>query len=264
LGDGFIPAAEAYPKALAAAQKAIEIDEANPEAHASLALLKIENDSDWEGADRELRRAIQLNPSYLEAHNWFAYLLIRTGHAARAIPETELCVRLNPLSPFAHYNAGGIYTDSHQFAPAHQEFDKALELNPKLPMVHGAISYLDLMEGKYEPALSEARQAEQLTGVMQPWAADQAYLYGKLNRRAEAQNILKRFAEYKGRANVTGFSFVLCYLGVGDKEKALQTLSEAYDDRSFSAWNFLEDVRLEVLRPDPRFQGYRKKFRLPD
>ena len=63
---------------------------------------------------------------------------------------------------------------------------------------------------------------------------------------------------------MTAFSFVLCYLGVGDKEKALETLSKAYDDRSFSAWNFLEDARLETLHADPRFQAYRKKFKLPD
>ncbi len=264
LGDGFIPASEAYPKALAAALRAIAIDETNSEAHASLGLLKIENDNDWDGADRELRRAIQLNPSNLEAHNWFTYLLIRTGHATQAVPETELCVRLNPLSPFAHYHAGGIYTDSRQFDLAHREFEKALELNPKLPMVHGAISYLDLVEGKYSEALSEARQAEQLTGIMQPWAADQAYLYGKLGHKSDAQNILKRFTEYRLYGNVTAFSFVLCYLGVGDKEKALETLSKAYDDRSFSAWNFLEDARLETLHADPRFQAYRKKFKLPD
>jgi TolB-like protein/DNA-binding winged helix-turn-helix (wHTH) protein/Flp pilus assembly protein TadD len=264
LGDGFIPAGEAYPKAMAAAQTAIAIDDTNSEAHASLGLLKMERDSDWDGAERELRRAIQLNPSNLEAHNWFAYLYIRTGHSAEAIPETELCVRLNPLSPFAHYHLGGIYTDSRQFALAHKEFEKALELNPRLPMVHGAISYLETVEGKYSEALTEARQAEQLTGLMQPWAADQAYLYGRLGQQSDARNILQRFQEYEQSGNVTAFSFVLCYLGLGDNERALATLEKAYDDRSFSAWNFLEDVRLKVLHSDVRFLAYRKRFHLPD
>ena len=264
LGDGFIPASEAYPKAWAAAQKAIELDERCAEAHVSLGLLKAEDENDWNGAEYELRRAIQLNPSYLVAHNWFAYLLIRTGRAPQAVPETELSVRLNPLSPFAHYNAGGIYTDTRQFALAHQEFQKALELNPNLPMIYGAVSYLDLVEGHYREALAEAKKAEELTGVMQPWAADQAFLYGELGEKSEADKILRRFTEYEKHANVTAFSFVLSYLGAADKEKALETLDRAYDDRSFSSWNFLEDVRLEVLRSDPRFRAYRKKFNLPD
>jgi TolB-like protein/DNA-binding winged helix-turn-helix (wHTH) protein/tetratricopeptide (TPR) repeat protein len=264
LGTGFIPAAEAYPKARAAAQKAIQIDEANAEAHASLGLLKTEDENDHASAEQELRRAIQLNPNYVQAHDWLAYLLIRTGHATQAVPETELSVRLNPLSPFAHYHAGGIYTDTRQFVLAHQEFQKALELNPNLPMVHGAVSYLDLVEGDYQGALAEAKKAEQLEGVIQPWASDQAFLYGKLGKKSEAEEILQRFTEYAKHAHVTVYSFVLCYLGVGDEEKAMETLHRAYDDRSFASWNFLEDVRLEVLRSDPRFQTYRKKFNLPN
>jgi Flp pilus assembly protein TadD len=264
LGNGFIAAEEAYPKARAAARKALFLDETNAEAHASLGLLKLEDENDWEGADRELRRSIQLNPGYVTAHGWHAYLLFQTGHGADAVPEVELAVRLNPLYPLSHSRAGDVYTDTHQFDLAERAFQRAIELDPNIPQVHGGLSYLRLVEGRYAESLDEAKRAEAATGTISPWAADQAFPYGKIGQRDQAERILQAFQQCAGRANVTAYSFVLTYLGVGDNEKAMQALPTAFRDRSFSVWNFLEDVRLEELRSDPRFKAYRSKFNISD
>ncbi|HZV87505.1 MAG TPA: winged helix-turn-helix domain-containing protein [Candidatus Binatus sp.] len=260
---GVVPAKEGYLRAKDAALKAVELDDALAEAHGSLALIKSSYDWDWSGADREIRRAIELNPSYADAHRLHAEVLWQTGRLNEAIAETKRILELDPISLGNNVDLGVEYFLARQYDQVISQERKVLELDPNYIEAYyfRGISYLKksmLEEGKadLEKGLAIAPASEvALTGV--------GYGYAVTGRRAEAHRVLDKLNELSKRQYVSPIWRVKIYAGLEEKDKAFEWLEKAYEDHSIVSVGYIKtNPMFDPLRSDPRFADLLRRTNL--
>jgi TolB-like protein/DNA-binding winged helix-turn-helix (wHTH) protein/Tfp pilus assembly protein PilF len=246
------PQNELMPKARTAALRALELDESLAEAHASLALIKENYDYDWPVAEREFRRAIQLNPQYATAHQWYAESLSWQGRFQEALAESELARRLDPLSPIIGSDYASILYYSRQYEAALKQIRSVLELDPNFEHAQGEMvpSYLQL--GRYDEAIDAINHWPHHEG---PWAwAWKAAVYGRAGRAKEARSALAKLEQVP--ASRTGLSAMLlvAYSGTGQKQRVLELLQKAYSEHSNVVMQIKVDPIYDPMRSDPRFE----------
>jgi len=262
-GFGSVSPKEGYPKAKEAAQKALEIDDTLAEAHASLAVIKTLYDWDWTGGEREIQRAIELNPNYATAHQWYALTLGTTGRLEEAIAESKRALRLDPVSMIANWNAGYIFYLTRQYDQAIEQERKTLELNPSFVPTYGVLGESYMQKSMYKEALAEFEKALAIS----PDSADalrglgEAYVLG--GRKAEAQKVLDRLNELSKHKYVAAWTYAAVYVALGQQDKAYQWLEKAYEERSISlAPSIKGDPMWDPLRSDPRFADLLRRMNL--
>jgi TolB-like protein/DNA-binding winged helix-turn-helix (wHTH) protein/Tfp pilus assembly protein PilF len=252
-GYGYVPATVYMPQARAAALKALQIDDSLAEAHTSLALIAENYDWDWQTAEKEFRRAIQLNSNYATAHQWFAECLAYEGRLDEALAESERARQLDPVSLIIAADNGAIYYFSRQYDRAIAEFGSVLQVDPSLARAHLIIAAY-IQQGRYSDAFADLDQWRRVNDG--PWiSALQAYIYGRSGDQAKAQQALADLnaANRKWRLDPTTLLNVV-YAGLGDKEKWLAFLQEACSQRNNLATGFKVDPMYDPLRGDPRFE----------
>ena len=251
---GVVPAKEGYLRAKDAALKAVELDDNLAEAHGSLASIKSSYDWDWSGADKEIRRAIELNPSYADAHRLHAEVLWQTGRLNEAIAETKRNLELDPISLGNNVDLGVEYFLARQYDQVISQERKVLELDPNYIEAYyfRGIAYLKksmLEEGKadLEKGLAIAPASEvALTGV--------GYWYAVTGRRAEAHRVLDKLNELSKQKYVSPIWRVKIYAGLVEKDKAFEWLEKAYEDHSIVSVGYIKtNPMFDPLRSDPRF-----------
>ena len=251
---GVVPAKEGYLRAKDAALKAVELDDALPEAHGSLALIKSSYDWDWSGADKEIRRAIELNPGYADARRLHAEVLWQTGRLNEAIAETKRNLELDPISLGNNVDLGVEYFLARQYNQVILQERKVLELDPNYIEAYyfRGIAYLKksmLEEGRaeLEKGLAIAPASEvALTGV--------GYGYAVTGRRAEAHRVLDKLNELSKHQYVSPIWRVKIYAGLEEKDKAFEWLEKAYEDRSIVSVGYIKpNPMFDPLRSDPRY-----------
>ncbi|MEK7215309.1 MAG: tetratricopeptide repeat protein, partial [Chloroflexota bacterium] len=188
-----VPGKEAYPKAKAAAETALKLDETQAEAHATLGWIKTLFDLDWPGGEREYRRAIALNPNYPTAHHWYALHLSWSGRHAEALAMIKKAQQLDPLSPIIQTAAGWVYFAARQFDVALEQYRKALDLDPNFPLAYECLSWTYAQKGMFGTAVEAAQKAQTLGHPLGIGALGYAYACG--GNGVEAQ---KRIEELKG------------------------------------------------------------------
>jgi tetratricopeptide (TPR) repeat protein len=264
VGDrGLLPYSEAYSKARAAATKALEIDETLPRAHTALALVNVRLDWDWAGAEREYKRAIELNPNSAEAHGGYASYLGIMGRGEEAIAQAKRSVELDPLQPGEYYGFAYIYYDNHEYDQALEEVQKARDLSHyEGPDFFRAIIHVEM--GKYQEAIAEfnkmtvkGRMPPQLLGRM-------GNTYARAGMTAEAQNCIRELKEVLKKDNRVGtYEVAMAYAGLGDKDQAFEWLDKAYE-RHDKGLAFLKvDPPFEPLHSDPRFEKFLRRMNFP-
>jgi TolB-like protein/DNA-binding winged helix-turn-helix (wHTH) protein/Tfp pilus assembly protein PilF len=253
--------AEAYPKAKAAALKAVELDSSLSEAHNSLAFLLDGFDWDLDSGGKEFRRAIELNPGYATAHHWYAWHLALLGQDDEAIAEMKKAESLDPLSLIINADLAELLVLAHSYDEAMRQSRRTIEMDPNFAMAHNQLGQAYLQDHKYEEAVMELQHAVQLSGGSPTCIANLARAYVLSGRRSEA---LKLLSELKGRAK-PGYSHAsevaAIYVSLGDMDEAMNWLEKGYAER-FNP-GVLIRPGFDPLRSDPRFQKLAHRVGLP-
>lgn len=256
-----VPADDAMPKARAAALRALQIDPSLAEAHTALALIAENYSWDWETAEKEFRRAIDLNPNYATAHHWYAECLAFQGRFEEALAESERARQLDPLSLIIAADNGVILYYSRQYDPAIRRFRDTLDLDPQIfraYMIVGAYA----QKGDYDEAL---RLLDQWQGFEPgPWIwSVQAYVNGRAGRGAAARHALLQLQKYCQTPSMPcGALLTTAYVGSGDRERAMASLEKAYEEHSGTLTALKVDPVYDPLRSDPRFQELLRRVHL--
>jgi TolB-like protein/DNA-binding winged helix-turn-helix (wHTH) protein/Tfp pilus assembly protein PilF len=256
---------EIYQQGAASAANALTLDPALAEAHTSLAYFKFIDEWDWEGADREFRRALSLDPGYATAHHWYALYLSAMNRMPESISEIEKAVELDPLSTAINSNVGAIYYQAGEYEKSRIQLRKTLELDPNFVPAHGYLGYIDQITGRYDDALAEYREAQQIAGNDLAYVGDVGRVYVLMNRKEEGEKLLQRASENSQIAQqFSPYSLCLIYSSLGDVDAGLKWLEKSIEIREFTATEFTHDMRIENLRRDPRFVEIRRQFNIPD
>jgi len=256
-----LPPKEVFPKAKALVSKALEIDETLAEAHTSLGFVLSRFDWDWTGAEREFRRAIELNPNYATAHQWFAMMLLELGRTSEAIQEIDKALELDPLSLIINTAAGAVYAHTGREDKAVEQAGKILDLDPTFGFAHEILVDVNERRGKYDEAVEGQLKVYSFAGFLNQQeiaALREAYASSGWNGFLRAWlNIVHRKAE---QGQVLYYGMASLYARLGDTEKAIECLEKAYQEHDFSLSGVLVDDDFEKLRSDPRFVQLLRKM----
>jgi TolB-like protein/DNA-binding winged helix-turn-helix (wHTH) protein/Tfp pilus assembly protein PilF len=259
-GYGGLRPTESMPKARAAARRALELDEHLPEAHSALAVIAQNYDWDWATAEKEYRRAIQLNPNYATAHHWYAECLALQGRFKEAFPEIESARKLDPLSLIVAADYGAILYFSRQYDRAVEQFHSVLEMEPNFPRAHMLV-WAYVQKGQFADALADIEAARNGNNPAWSWAMV-AYVAGRSGDRARAKLAFEQLQRMEVRHPLDSLSLAIAYIGMGDNDKALASLEKAYVEHSSSLSALKVDPTYDPLRADPRFQQLLHRLRL--
>jgi tetratricopeptide (TPR) repeat protein len=264
LGDyGAEPPNETFPLAPAAALRALEIDDALAEAHASLAHAKFLFYWDWGAAEHEYLLAIELKPNYATAHHWYALFLAAMGKSDQAMREIKLAQDLDPLSLIVRANVGMIEYFARQYDEAIEQEQKVLEADPNFALGHTFLSMAYAVKGMHAQAIGEAEKAIARAGERPILLGLLGHTLAFAGRKDDALNILERLTARSRQSYVAPLSMALIYAGLGQKDKALELLTKGYAEHDPWLVLFLRNYhQLDDLRPDPRFQALLKRMGL--
>jgi TolB-like protein/DNA-binding winged helix-turn-helix (wHTH) protein/Tfp pilus assembly protein PilF len=256
----FAPQNELMPKARAAALRALQIDDGLAEAHTSLALITENYDWDWQTAEKEYRRAIQLDSNYATAHHWYAEYLSFQGHFDEAFRESERARQLDPLSLIIAADHGAILYFSRQYDRAIEEFRVVLEMEPNFPRAH-VLVFAYAQKGLFAEALQDIEKWRRVDDAPFTWAA-QAYVYGLSGQREKARRALKSFEELNRHQQMDPAAVAWAYAALGKKDQALALLEKAYSRHSNALTTLKVEHGYDLLRNDPRFQDLMRRVGL--
>ncbi|HSP93167.1 MAG TPA: protein kinase [Thermoanaerobaculia bacterium] len=257
--EGFLTASEARPRAKAAAEKAIQLDDQSAEGHASLATFKLFYEYDWAGSEREFRRAFALNPNYAFAHDQFGLGLAFQGRFEEAIAEGRLAAELDPLSPQVPLDNSIALAWQGQYQAAKEQARRAADLDPTFFFPPWEEGWIEIQAGKVKDAIPHFQKAKAMESpaFVSAWLA---YAYGASGDRARALAELEKLKKLSLRGSVTAFNMALVYLGSGDHARAVAYLEQAYaSDTQWLGW-LRNDRIFAPLRSEPRFVALMKKL----
>jgi TolB-like protein/Flp pilus assembly protein TadD len=260
LGGVLMPGKEAWAKEKDAAQKAVALAPELADAHLSLALA-LAGDYDWPGVDRELKRALELKPDLALARDQYAWMLSIHGRFDEAAVQSEMAVALDPLSPLMHVNRGYWFYLARRFDDANTHLRKGLELDPNYPWALRTLGWSLLWQGDKAGALPLMERAQSLDS--DPFSiGSHGYALAVSGDRAKAGQILRDLEKLAKQRYVTPSASMVIYLGLGEKEKALEQLEKSYADRDPDCWALKVSPMFDPLRTEPRFQALLKKVGL--
>jgi TolB-like protein len=245
------PSQDVLPKARDAALRALELDDQLAEAHASLAAVKVDYEWDWRGAEQELRRAIELNPGYVTAHQWYAELLAEEGRSSEAIAEIKHAQELDPFSLIVNAMAGRVLLFAGLTDPAIQQLQKTLELDPSFTIANFDLGRAYLEKGDLRRATRKFQEATKFR-VPERMAA-LAYVYARAGRRAEAHDLWTGYLKHPGLTYVTWYGVAIFYAGWGDRDRAFACLDKALAEHDSRLRDVKQEPLFVGLRSDPRF-----------
>jgi tetratricopeptide (TPR) repeat protein len=263
LGAVPLPRKESIPRAKAAAMKALEIDDTLSEAHTSLAYAKHRFDWDWTGAEREFQRAIELNPNYATAHQWYAFYLSTMGRHEEAITQIQRAQEVDPLSLIMNTAMGRILHFARRYDQAIEQYRKTLEMDPNFAPGHLDLGATYDAMGMHDEAIAEYLEGNTLRGRNQEELAALEEAYSASGKRGYWQKQLDLLKEKAKRQYVSPFSIALAYIQLGEKDQAFAWLEKTYEERGGVLTFLRAETVFDPLRGDPRFQDLVRRVGLP-
>jgi len=257
---------ESWPKAKAAAMKALEFDDTLADAHLTLGRARFRFDWDWTGAESEFRRALQLNPSSAGAHALYGGFLLLMGRIDEAMAETRQSQELDPLSPFSYSGMGDVFLCSRQYDRAIEQLQKTMEIfHSEERDAHTRFLLGRSYKGKgmFKEAIAEQEKAVALFPETPLYLGMLGNIYGSAGKKAQALKVLEQLKEQSKRKYVAPYDIALVYIGLGDKDQAFAWLEKAYQARSNDTSNLKQDPTFDPLRSDPRFQEILRRMNFP-
>ena len=264
-GPEILPPKQAMVQAKAAAVKAVQLDDSSAEAHASMGHILHNYDWDFDGAEREFKRAIELNPNYAIAHHWYAHLLMQIGRTDESLSQAHLATELDPLSPFINNGLARQYYLSRQYDKAIAQCQVVLEMDPSYLPARTQLALAYEQKGMLTEAVSTMEQTRKLAGEKTDLPMVHALLahaYALAGRRADAQSELDVLTAIGQRRYVPPSYLAIVYLALGDKDKAFEYLNKTYQDRSEQVLYLGVEPLVDPLRSDPRFDVLLKQVGL--
>jgi eukaryotic-like serine/threonine-protein kinase len=244
---------EAFPKAKVAATRALELDGKLAEAHTSLAFVKFGYDWDWAGSEREFKQAIQLNPGYAFAHNFYAVILSALGRFDEAFARIKNARDLDPLSLPINTNLGWLLYLARRYDEAIQQYLKTIDLDDGFALAHRRLGQTYQQRQRYSEADAEFQKAVALSGDDIELLSARGYFYAILGETDKANEVLRQLEAFAKSRYVPAYLVARIYLGFGDIDRAFELLETACDER----YGYLAYLNVEPLfdsvRSDPRF-----------
>lgn len=251
--------AEAFPKARDAASKAVTLDDSLAEAHLSIAEVRLYQDWDFAGAEKEFKKALDLNPNYSTGHQWYGEFLSLMARHQEAIRELQAAVALDPLSAVIHLQFGNTLQQARQYDRALDQYREALKIDPKFSPPFDAIYWTYRRQGKFMESIPPMRTAVQVWDTKGDLIAlvDQLPAVYSTGGRTDYLRQCVKIHEHIGRP---WLYLARDYADLGDRETALAALNKSYENRDTELLWLLIDPELDPLRSDPRFQELVKKI----
>ena len=250
------------PKALAAARKAVDLDDRLAESHTSLGNALVSS-VQLKAAEAEFRRALELNPNYATAHQWLAECLFGQGRFSESLAENERAHELDPLSLIINASYASSLAGAGRYEEAVQQARKTLDLDPELVPGHEILGQIYEDEGKLNEAIIEYSKANELGPTPSNFAM-LAHAYAKTGRMGETRKILDKLTDLSAQQYVGAYPLAIVHLALGEKDEALRLLEQSFVERDIlleGLYGSIKiDKRLDPLRHDPRFQKLVERF----
>ena len=256
-------ASETMPQAKTYARKAIELDPTLAEPHASLGLVTWFLDWKKDEAEKEFKRAIELNPNYPTAHHWYSRHLRAVGRSDEGFKEIKRAEELDPLSLIFINNVAESYVDQGDLDSAYKEFQRMIELDPNFWAAYQTLVWIKVKQGKYEEALAAAQKSIELSNRSNAALGQLGHVYGRLGRTSEAEAIIKELEGKFANKTADGKDLAVVYAGLDDKDKAFDWLEKAFQYRSFHLAGMKIEPLLAPLHNDPRWIDLLRRVGLP-
>jgi TolB-like protein len=246
--EGPFPRSISFPKAKAAAEKALQLDNTSAEAHCALGNV-LQLSYDWNRAESEFRRAIALNPNYAFGHDSFAGMLAQQGRFDEALAENMRAAELDPVSPEIHANWAYTLAFKGDYEAAMVEARKVLDLAPTSDFARFWIGWTDIEAGKINRAIPELQKAEEMVAAV----GYLGYAYSVSGDRTKAMAVIEELRQESTKRFVSPVWRTFIYIGLGDRQRSLDGLEQAYDAREPWLMNLKMERIFDSLRSDPRF-----------
>lgn len=246
------PASETIPKAKAAAQRALQIDDLLSEAHASLAVIN-RNLWQWGEAENGFKRAIELNPNYPTTHHWYSTYLHTVGRLEEAMREIKRAQELDPLSPIIGVNVAVVYRLQGDLDSAIEEAKKVIELDPNFPLAHDNLGLSFLKQRRYPEAIAEFQKAVELSGRASLYFGSLGHSYALLGNHSEALAILKELEGKYSRRQAAGTHIAMVYAGFRKNDEAFAWLEKDFESHASELRKITTSPAFDFLRSDVRY-----------
>jgi len=268
LGGGwmYLPPSDSFPKAKAAAMKALELDDTLAEAHVALGYAAF-FDWDWPSAEQEFKRAIELNPNSALSHRRYAEYLQTRLRFNESIAEAQRAQELDPLSPDIASELGNVHFIAGQYDESIAQFQKALDLNPNIPVLRAMLALAYAMKRMYPQAIAEydkISDQDKVTAAGNQFVASMlGWVYAVSGRRTDALKIAQEFKDLSAHAYVDFYWPSVIYAGLGDKDEALGLLEKGYQEHAAGMLYLAVDPFWYGVRSDPRYAALLRRMGLP-
>ena len=255
------PPSESIRQARAAAIKALELDEGLAEAHTSLGLIAQIYDWNWQAAEKEYRRAIQLDANYATAHHWYAELLAYRGRFDEAFAEIERARQLDPLSLIIATDRAEILYLSRDYDRAVAQVRGVLDIEPNFLQAHYILVFSLVQKGLFADALADVETWDRLDET--PWSLMmRAYIHGRSGQQIQARQALRKLEQLHRSRAIDPAPFVLAHIGLGNRDAAFAWLEKAYSEHSTAIPSLGVNPIYDPLRDDPRFHQLTRRIGL--
>jgi TolB-like protein/Flp pilus assembly protein TadD len=248
-----LPAAVAMPEAKRYALKALDLDPSLVRAHTALAAVRYYGDWDWSAAEKEFKRALELNPSDADAHRMYSIYSSALGRGEEALAEIRRAQQLDPLSNLTQVTAGWTFYYARQYDRAVEQCRRIVESDPNSDGGYDCLGSAYLAKGLYEEAIAASQRAVSLSGSDPARVLGLARAYALAGRKAEARKVLQEWRRLSKGAYLPPCYFAAVYVALGENEQAFTWLEKAYRERDIYLTWLKVDEALDPLRPDPRF-----------
>jgi tetratricopeptide (TPR) repeat protein len=261
--NSYLPPKEAFPKGKAAAKTALDLDPDLAEAHTSLAALLWLYDWQWEEAQREFKRSLELSPTYPTANHWYAEYVMTMGRHEDVMSRMKNSHDLDPLSLIINVAVGWALYFARRYDEATEQLRRAVELDPNYPVTYWILGLVLRKTGCYELAITEGEKGGKLSGGSPMMRAALAHTLGTAGRPVEAGQILDDLTRLAKQKYVAPYFFAGIHVGLGENDQALEYLEKAYEEHSNWLIYLHIDPSMDGLRDDRRFQDLLRRVGLP-
>lgn len=256
---GDLPATDAFPKARAAALRALEIDAGLAEAHSSLGFVRLWHEWDPQAAEHDFRRAIELNSRYAPAYYFYAGLFLMLGRFEDAISQSQRALEVDPMSIFANTHLGWMLVGSRQLEHAKKQLKSTIELDPSFALAHWVLGWAYVYESKPDDGIPCFEKAVELSYGLPWYLASLGLAYAASGQAEDARSVLSELRARGRERYVRSMCFALVHIGLDELDEALKWLERAYQERDTWIPALRIDPVFDRLRSQPRFIALQKK-----
>jgi eukaryotic-like serine/threonine-protein kinase len=262
--DWFLSPSVAMPKAREALQRALAIDEMQLEAHISLGVVYFWYDWDWSAAESELRRALEVNPNDISAHQFYGAYLAWTGKVQEGIMEGKRSLELDPLSAQANTYLGMSYYFAREYDHAIQQIQKTVEVNPDYWFARILLGRVYEQKGRLAEAISEFEQAKRIEDEIPEIHAALGHAYALSGRKGDASEVIEDLKRRSARSYVSPYAMAIVYAGLRNRDETFHWLEKSFLERPYNMSFLKVNPELDFIRSDPRFQALLGRMKFPN